>query len=202
MDGLLNKNKKGVTLVEILVVVAIITLLAVLVIAYFRNQIFKGNDARRKGDIHKIQIAVEEYEKDHDCYPLPNLVDCHPGTGLLPYTDKIPCDPTTNASYYYEYENSSCPKWYRIYTDLDNLTDQDLIPGIGPNHAYNYYLSSPNDPGEVYTAPSGFYGCKSGSCVSIRWDSSRPGPECDPNYQSATCYGQCSNPNAECRSWK
>jgi prepilin-type N-terminal cleavage/methylation domain-containing protein len=199
MDRFLNKNKKGVTLIEVLIVLVIISILIILIIAYFRNQIFKGNDARRKADIHKIQVAIEEYEKDNNCYPLPQLLECQPGSGLLPYLDKVPCDPTTGFPYYYEYDNSGCPKWYRLYADLDNLADQDLIPGVGPDGSYNYYAESPNAPGGVYNDPSGFYGCRNLTCVSIEWDPTLPGPECGPNFQSPTCYGFCSDPAYDCK---
>ena len=61
--GILKRKRKvlGVTLPELLVVVSIIVLLITFILWYFRNQIFKGNDGKRKGDIHKIQIAIEEY---------------------------------------------------------------------------------------------------------------------------------------------
>jgi hypothetical protein len=189
-----------------MIVVVIIAALALLAYWALRTQIFKGFDARRKGDINRIKIAVEEYEKDHDCYPLPQLVICDPGTGLRPYLDKIPCDPRTGASYYYDHEDSFCPKWYRIYTTLENLKDPDYLGMIGPDGSYNYYSGSPNSP---YPGLSGseFYGCRSGTCTMIEWDPLRPGPECDPNYGSPTCYGQCTDPNTgqpanECQSWQ
>lgn len=209
------KNKRGLTLTELLIVVSIIAFLAILIVAYLRSQLFKGNDARRKADLKRIGIAAEEYEKDHDCYPLSSLLTCKPGTGLLPYLNKIPCDPVTNATYFYDYEDSACPRWYRIYGKLDNEQDPDSIFGIGPNAAFNFEYSSPNAP-EIAgssTPPPGtstptppiidnFYGCVSGACVPITWDPARPGPICDPNYQNATCYDQCVNPNNECQSWK
>jgi prepilin-type N-terminal cleavage/methylation domain-containing protein len=219
---MVKKYYSGLTLVELMIVLAIIAVLAALVIAYLSNQLFKGNDAKRKGDIDRIKIAVEEYEKDHDCYPLPQTIDCRRdgGIGLKPYLNKIPCDPITKASYYYEYEDSVCPRWFRIYTVLQNTNDIVAIPGIGPNDAFNYVQSSGNAPGVVGNSTptpsssvptpspsgsvdSGFYGCNaSAACVSIPWDSSRPGPECDPNYQSSNCYGQCGPASNECLSWK
>ena len=189
------------TLTELMIVVLIILFLVILVLAFFRNQLFKGNDARRKGDIHRIQVAIEEYEKDHDCYPLPQLVSCgEEGDGLDPYLSKIPCDPITKSSYFYEYENDACPSWYRLYTVLENTADSDLMENCGPGGVFNYFRSSPNAPGCTYIT-SEFYGCKSGVCVSIYWDNNRPGPECDPNYQSRTCYGQCGSPATECKPW-
>jgi len=204
-----------------LVVISIIVVLALVIFWFLRNQILKGNDAKRKGDIHEIQVAVEEYEKDNDCYPLPQFVVCNPGDGLKPYLSKIPCDPTTGASYYYEHEGSSCPSWYRIYTNLQNLSDADIVGACGPGYAFNFCAASPNAPdpdctevengngnGNGNGAPSEyFYGCFSGSCLSISWDPARPGPECDPNYGSSTCYGMCidpetSAPQNECQPWQ
>jgi len=217
-----KKNSFGFTLTELLIVISIITFLAVLITVYLRTQVLKGNDAKRKGDMHDIQVAVEEYEKDNDCYPLPSLVVCNPGDGLKPYINKVPCDPQTKASYFYDYEDSLCPSWYKIYTNLENVKDKDIPGLIGPGNYFNYYVSSPNAPGEsVIPLPSGssgsggsgsgggdqkpvtgYYGCLSGICSAISWDPARPGPECDPNFQNSTCYGQCANPELECQKWK
>ncbi|MBI2065890.1 prepilin-type N-terminal cleavage/methylation domain-containing protein [Candidatus Woesebacteria bacterium] len=192
--------KAGVTLTELLIVVAIIAFLAILAFWAYRTQVYKGYDARRKTDIYQIKVAVEEYEKDNDCYPLPELVVCDPGTGLRPYLDKIPCDPRTKASYYYDHEDSACPRWFRLYSVLDNVSD--CVDEIGPNGDYCYYSGSANAPDPGFQGDSSFYGCKSGVCVPIQWDPNRPGPECDPNYQSPSCYGQCGAPGTECQPWQ
>lgn len=203
---------KGYTLIELMIVIGVIAFLAVLVSSYLRSQIYKSYDARRKAEIKRISIAVEEYEKDNNCYPLPSAVSCTIGTGLRPYIDKIPCDPVTGASYMYEHEDSQCPRWYKIYTVLDNETDGDYVANIGPNAAYSFVYESPNAPATVPAQGGGagggggvpdtdFYGCLSGVCTLIQWDTSRPGPSCDPNYQNSTCYGQCSNPANECANW-
>ncbi len=216
MDNFRRKKRLlGVTLPEMLVVFSIIVILALVVFWFLRNQILKGNDAKRKGDIHKIQVAVEEYEKDNDCYPPIELVVCDPGDGLKPYLSKIPCDPTTGTSYYYEQEGSACPSWYRIYANLQNLSG-----ACGPGYAFNYYETSPNAPdpdctevenGDGNGAPTQYYGCFSGTCLPINWSSERPGPECDPNYTSSTCCigEQCycinqdtGEPQNECQPWQ
>ena len=218
------KNKKylslktGMTLTEILVVVSIIAFISVLVTSYLRSQIFKGNDARRKTDLSRIGIAFEEYEKDNDCYHLPDLVVCNPGTGLRPYLDKIPCDPINGSTYMYEHEDSICPRWYRIYSSLENESDNDYIANIGPNSAFSYYYSSPNAPAiivpestpgptqESEIPPTNYYGCFNGVCEPISWDPARPGPECEPNFQNSGCYGRCiddlGNPANSCIPWK
>jgi competence protein ComGC len=208
-----RKNNSGLTLVELIIIVVILSILILLAIMYFRGQIFKGNDAKRKADIDRIKIAAEEYEKDHNCYPSPSLMSCNPGYGLKPYLDKIPCDPMTHASYMYVYQDSVCPGWFKVYANLENKTDASVTNGAGPNNSYNYVNGSPNAPGEGPTPPpsggggggsvSEFFGCKGGVCVPISWDSSRPGPECDPNYQNSTCYNQCGGDiSNECTPWR
>lgn len=195
-----QKFTKGVTLVELLIVTSIIIFLAMVALWYFRSQIFKANDARRKGDIHRIQVAVEEYEKDHNCYPPPELLDCNPGTGLQPYIQKIPCDPTTGSNYVYQYDVPTCPSWYRLATVLEVATDPDASSNCDP---YNFVASSPNAPQCTGSfSSSDYYGCKSGVCVPILWDNARPGPECDPNYLNSNCYSQCGSPETECQAWQ
>lgn len=208
-----------------MIVLGIIGILVVLVILAFKTQLFKGNDAKRKGDIDRIKIAVEEYEKDHNCYPQYIVCGIHSDQPVYPYLNNVPCDPITHASYVYTNDGSAvCPKWFKVYTVLENVKDLSTILGIGPGNAYNYVQGSGNAPTDIAVeqtaapsatpygssgsptpAPSGqddFYGCKSGVCVPISWDSDRPGPECDPNYQNSSCYGQCSLPNHECVDWR
>ncbi len=217
----ISKSKiKGFTLIELIIVLTIVAILVVIALVLYRSQFFKGNDARRKADIARIKIALEEYEKDKNCYPPPQLVVCKPGDGLKPYLNKIPCDPVTGASYFYDYENSACPGWFRIFTNLQNTADSAVTVGIGPNSAFNFYLGSGNSPNPVSTLPSGssgggsggngggssggsnFYGCIGGACAPISWDPSRPGPACDPNYQNSSCYGQCGPQANECIPWR
>src|SRR3989344_6516788 len=190
MGSLKTRTLKGFTLTELMIVLMIIAFLVLMVLFMTRFQLFKGNDARRKGDLRKLQTAVEEYQSDNNCYPIPTLVDmtCEEGNGLEPYIDKIPCDPISQASYLYDYEDSACPSWYRLYAKLDGSE------GIyGPESAYNYAAGSANAP-DPNLSEGDFYGCIGGTCVPIYWDSSRPGPECDPNSRSVNCDGICGPP--------
>jgi prepilin-type N-terminal cleavage/methylation domain-containing protein len=199
LKGLPRRRRQveaGVTLAELLVVVSILSMLMALGLVYLRTQVFKGIDARKKAEMRRIGIAVEEYEKDNDCYPLPSQVVCSPGVGLQPYMDKIPCDPETNTSYLYVHEDSSCPTWYKFYTDLINDKDADYVAGLGPGGEFSFVYGSSNAPVDSVAGggggpPANFYGCFSGSCNPIGWDNLKPGPECDPSFQSSTCYGAC-----------
>jgi len=208
---MVKKYFSGFTLVELMIVLAIIAILAALVISFFTGQIFKGNDAKRKGDINRIKIAVEEYEKDHNCYPT-DVTCTHPYT-LQPYLDRIPCDPITGTSYYYEYEGSTCPRWFRLYALLQNTQDSSIILGIGLHNAYNYVQSSENAPnvasgavaspspsGTGYAGGSIYYGCINGVCTQISLDANGV-PVCSPNYTESSCgVDKCDSPVNNCTS--
>ena len=199
-----KKNISGFTLIEILVVVAIIGLLITLAATFFLRQMLKGNDARRKADLNKIKIAVEEYEKDHDCYPDPlymQLCGSDSSIAIHPYLSNVPCDPVTKKSYFYEADsNRSCPRWFRLYAVLQDKNDSQIIPNIGPGNEYNFHMSSGNAPipisdGNFSPLPSAsvgpvtgvYYGCIQQRCVQLEIDETGA-PVCQPAFfNDPTC---------------
>lgn len=208
--GRKNNTNFAFTLVELLISLSIVIILAVLAIMYFRGQAHKGNDARRKSDIQRIKVAVEEYEKDHNCYPTFVTCGVNQNQPIYPYLNNVPCDPVTNASYFYAHSDDECPRWYQIFSKLQFSQDPDVISGIGPGSSFNYVSGSANSPvltpsptssgdsggetiGSGTVVESTYYGCHSGVCVSVGWNVDRPGPECDPNFQFSSCYGACTN---------
>ena len=63
------KTKKGFTLIEFLVVIAIIGLLATLSVVALNNARERARDSRRVSDIKQIQTALELYFNANDSYP-------------------------------------------------------------------------------------------------------------------------------------
>ena len=173
-------NQSGLTLTELMVVVAVLAILMAFASVFLRPQLLKANDTKRKAEIKRISVAVEEYEKDNDCYPPVSLLTCTPtGTGLVPYLDRIRCDPVSRESYYYEVDTTTtCAKWYRFYAKLDNEKDVDYQPGIGPSNAYSYVYTSPNAPALVSGGVT-YWGYTGGNCQQLP-----NGSECWPNYDS------------------
>jgi len=216
-------KNKGFTLIEIMIVIAIIAFVLILSFMYIFTQLGKGRDAKRKSDIYYIKSAVEEYEKDNDCYPS-YLPSCYSDEGnfLKPYLDKIPCDPVSKTNYLYipDPENIVCPRWFWVFARFDNLNDpqiEDLGCGnkCGPSDDwlyYDYYQTSPNAPEPakgVVPPPSteprpsctDLWGCFSGACEQI---CSHGGGICQPNFwKDPTCGGgicqdASGNPQNEC----
>ena len=153
--GLKFKNKKfqkGFTLVELLIVVAIIGVLATLLMVNFIAVRQRARDAERKSDIRQIQSALELFRSDEGLYPnaspptttLYNGASCPDSSALAvldpttqnknTYMAKIPCDP--NGIGYYnagEYFYSGGGSTYTLGACLENTADtQQGTTGTSP----------------------------------------------------------------------
>jgi prepilin-type N-terminal cleavage/methylation domain-containing protein len=101
------KNKSclttsGFTLVELLVVVAIIALLSSVVLASLTGARQKGRDAKRVADIKQLQLALELYYDANSSYP--SATDLSGGILVTNgYIAVMPVDPTNTGSETYSY---------------------------------------------------------------------------------------------------
>lgn len=69
--GLHIKREKGFTLIELVVVIAIVSVLIVVLIAVVNpaTQIKKGRDTQRRNTLKQLQQLLEQYYNDHGSYP-------------------------------------------------------------------------------------------------------------------------------------
>ena len=63
------RDHKGFTLVELLVVVAIIGVISSIAVGNLVNALDKGKQKRTMSDLHSIGEAIEAYHIDHASYP-------------------------------------------------------------------------------------------------------------------------------------
>lgn len=144
----------GFTLVELLVVVAIISILTSVAYVSFNVSQNKGRDAKRKQDLKAVSATLVSYYQDNGVYP-GNDGDTFTSTstnwipGLTPnYIQKLPTDSKQGNLYLYSVGPES--KSFVLWALLDNATDKEsynqtqaactLTP---PSPSYNYCHQSP-----------------------------------------------------------
>jgi prepilin-type N-terminal cleavage/methylation domain-containing protein len=203
-------NKRGFTLVELLLVIAILVVLMIMMIGAYDPGLMveKARDAKRKKDAGRIRVAFEEYFNDKGCFPSQAMIDnlaCDKD-GFLPWLPDWPCDPN-GPKYHIYMDGSACPKYYRILVNLKNRKDRDIPTGwysksldqhFGDGtltiNDINYGVSSQNIywyteavPAYCYTAFAGCYIIPGpGRCSALA-----PGVEHVDSYLNPNCLSDC-----------
>ena len=116
---------KGLTLIELLIVVAILIVLILLGWFSWRNQINKARDAQRKEHLERLSVAFEEWYNDNECYPPSGIIDVCKGSELQPYLQSIPCDPIYDTPYCYVHDPDEldCGQSFKLLAPLANAGD-------------------------------------------------------------------------------
>lgn len=132
-------NKKGFTLLELLVVIALIGLLSSLIIASLVSVRAKTKDSKRIQDLDNIANALERFAIDYGRYPLPSEIDIDGYNFdysnddnfldiLVPdYLTLRPKDPINNNGYspwepgnnFYAYGASPSGRYYMLMVQLE-----------------------------------------------------------------------------------
>lgn len=110
-----NRNLRGVTLIELVVVVAILAILAGAMIPRVTNRMAQARDAHRLADMLVIQHAIDQFKLDKGHYPTANQNASYGGWDVsqdgdfIPelvragYLKEVPKDPINDETYQYRY---------------------------------------------------------------------------------------------------
>ncbi|HEX2342508.1 MAG TPA: type II secretion system protein [Vicinamibacterales bacterium] len=88
-----RSNSRGWTLIELLIVISLISILATIGLASYRNSVTASKEAILKTDLFRMRDAIDQYYADKGEYPA--SLDALVSEG---YLRKIPDDPFTRAA--------------------------------------------------------------------------------------------------------
>lgn len=145
-------NKKGFTLVELLVVISIISFLSTIILSSMEAARARARDSKRIQEVLEVEKALHLYYSDYGVYPLTTGNGAWSALSVLVdggYLSSVPEDPTqtsnctdgqwvdTGCSYYYwrGKANSEC-NGFNYYSDFYTIkyvleTDEGNIPDTG-----------------------------------------------------------------------
>ncbi len=144
-------RNKGFTLIEMLVVIAIIGGLSALLLPNYMDVRSRGKDAQRKNDLKTLQKALEMYRQDQKAPTPPVFPTAIPASGTAwigtsnnQYLGKMPSDP--NGGSYpnggaYEYTRSADGYGYTLCACLENGKDGSACAVDCPRMAGNNPVS-------------------------------------------------------------
>lgn len=112
--------KKGFTIIELLIVIAVIAILISIALPRFRGMQDEGNIAKAKGELRTLQTAVESYYiHNNNTYPATGstALETALSTATPNIIDFVPTDPfsTTGADYVWV-RGGTNNKFYIIYS--------------------------------------------------------------------------------------
>ena len=116
-------SEKGFTLVELVVVIAILALILAATIAILDpiKQIDKAMTSQKESDLEQIRTALDLYYSDNSCYPASGAIpfgSTWNGNNTV-YMQKVPQSPDSSQYIYETYGN--CPQWYVLYAKVTVL---------------------------------------------------------------------------------
>lgn len=128
MKNKIKLNKKGFTLIELIVSITIIAVMTVVAAVSFTGVGKKARDGRRIADLQKIGIALEIFKQQ-------NVGGSYPSTGtystvLVPnFIQSLPKDPKTGSSYVY----SASGYTYSVCATVEDIGSTSTNPvGCSP----------------------------------------------------------------------
>lgn len=152
--NVMQKNRTGFSLVELLITVSIISILIAIGVASYATINRQSRDTKRKSDVEQIRSALEMYRADTGSYPsagsgswVVTSSTADALVGLTPdlvatYLSAIPTDPKASQSYMYLATNGSGGSYYG-YCISTLLESENPIDTCTPATGQTYGVKNP-----------------------------------------------------------
>jgi general secretion pathway protein G len=125
-----RRRERGFTLIELIIVIAIISILISVAVPVYQIHIKHANEAVLKQDLYTLRNAIDQYTQDK--MKAPQTLDDLVSAG---YLRALPKDPFTNAS----------NTWQPVQEDVMMALDQTQ-PGITDVHSGSNLTSTEGTP--------------------------------------------------------
>ena len=179
-----KENKRGFTVLELLVTVAIIAILSTVIVSMTNSARIKGRDSGRVSQLRQIRYALEQYRLVNGQYPQCLYVAAGCGTTLsgTTFMKNVPLDPKTGTPYAYaglstSVGGSTCSS-YHLGTTLEDKNNQILRTGSDAPASLNICAGSLAD----------FEGLSYSSTASLQCSGASGIPQPSSAATAESCY--------------
>lgn len=148
---MIKNIKKGFTLLELMIVVAIIGVLSTITVFAVSQARQNARDVKRKSDLEAIRVALEIFKSDCNSYPTTGQIPSTPGNsfstlstcagGAQVVLQKWPDDPTTGNDY--SYTRGGTGMTYTLCTALEDGSTSVSGCGSCGSGTCNYKVTNP-----------------------------------------------------------
>ena len=126
-------SQRGFTLIEMMIVVAIIAILVSILVPNFIRARAQAQTAACEANLKEIATALELYETDNEKYPASGTVNAS-NTDLQPYLKQTPVDPAAGPGQYYTFTVTGGGSSTATYTIVcPGVHDPGTLQNITPN---------------------------------------------------------------------
>ena len=141
----MHKNKRGFTIVELLIVIVVIAILAAISIVAYNGIQQRGRMATRASDVSSIQKALEIYRADNGVYPAALATTAaNLPTGFAGSYGCVTC---------YAYSVSTNSSWLKTMLDANTISQAIKDPINNNSNFYTYWTSDTGWPANGCTGP-------------------------------------------------
>ena len=126
-------NKKGFTLIELMVAITIIAILSTIGYVTYSHAQLAARDARRKNDLRSVAEALTIYYQTHTNQYPPTSGNFFSSSGILVTQSDINQMPTDPSGGTYHYWVDGTNTSYVLCAQLENTSDPDIYSGSVTN---------------------------------------------------------------------
>lgn len=144
-----REPRSAFTLIELLIVIAIVLILIAIALPNLTAAQIRALVARTEGDLKGLETALETYKLDWKAYPYSFQI--HVLTTPSQFVPRLPEDPfapilDTDKGHKYLLRDYGSPlKRYYIYTVPEMRTDRWCMTGLGPDSGWYDVVESPSN---------------------------------------------------------